>query len=35
VGLGPLADYAKNWNITWNVEEYKKHPPETEKPEKK
>ena len=24
VGLGLLADYAKNWDIIWNVEEYKK-----------
>ena len=24
VGLGLIADYAKNWDIIWNVEEYKK-----------
>jgi hypothetical protein len=24
VGLGPLADYVKRWNITWDAEEYKK-----------
>jgi len=23
VGLQPLADYVKNWGITWDVEEYK------------
>lgn len=27
VGLGLLADYAKNWDIIWNVEEYKKDIP--------
>lgn len=30
VGLGPLADYVKRWNIEWNVEEYKKQLPEIE-----
>lgn len=30
VGLGTLADYVKNWNITWNVEQYKKDLPEIE-----
>lgn len=30
VGLGPLADYVRNWNIEWNVEEYKKKLSETE-----
>lgn len=30
VGLGTLADYVKNWNITWNVEKYKKDLPEIE-----
>ncbi|MCL4856390.1 MAG: hypothetical protein KJZ55_03810, partial [Flavobacteriales bacterium] len=25
VGLPPLADYVKNWNIVWNVAEYKKN----------
>lgn len=24
VGLGTLADYVKNWNIVWNIEQYKK-----------
>lgn len=24
VGLSPLADYVKQWNIVWDVEEYKK-----------
>lgn len=24
VGLGPLADYVKRWNMAWNVSEYKK-----------
>lgn len=23
MGLGPLADYVKRWDITWNAEEYK------------
>ncbi len=31
VGLGLLADYVKNWNINWNVDEYKKNLPEIEK----
>ena len=30
VGLGLLTDYVKNWDINWNVEEYKKHLPEIE-----
>jgi hypothetical protein len=30
VGLGPLADYVKRWNIIWNIEEYKKQLPEIE-----
>ncbi len=30
VGLGTLADYVKNWNITWNIEQYKKDLPEIE-----
>ncbi len=37
VGLGTLADYVKNWNITWNVEQYKKDLPaieEMSKPKK-
>lgn len=35
VGLGLLADYVKNWNIVWNVEEYKKQLPELEVKSKK
>jgi hypothetical protein len=31
VGLGTLADYVKNWNIVWNVEQYKKDLPELER----
>ena len=31
VGLGSLGDYVKNWDINWNVEEYKKNLPEIEK----
>ena len=31
VGLGPIADYVRKWNIVWNVEEYKKELPELEK----
>ena len=31
VGLGPLADYVKQWKMTWNAEEYKKQLPELEK----
>lgn len=31
VGLGPLADYVKQWNIVWDVEEYKKQLPELER----
>lgn len=31
VGLGPLAEYVKRWNIIWNVDEYKKQLPELEK----
>ena len=31
VGLGPLADYVKKWNIVWDVEAYKKELPELEK----
>lgn len=30
VGLSPLADYVKNWNIVWNAEEYKKQLPAIE-----
>ncbi len=30
VGLGPLADYVKKWNIIWNVEEYEKALPTIE-----
>ena len=31
MGLGPISDYVKNWDISWNVEEYKKNLPEIEK----
>lgn len=31
VGLGKLQDYISNWNITWDVEKYKKELPELEK----
>jgi hypothetical protein len=31
VGLGPLADYLKRWNIVWDAEEYIKNAPITEK----
>jgi len=31
VGLGPIADYVKQWNIVWDVEAYKKELPELEK----
>ena len=30
VGLENLAEYVKNWNINWNVEQYKKDLPEIE-----
>lgn len=30
VGLGTLADYVKNWNIIWNIEQYKKDLPQIE-----
>ena len=35
VGLGPIADYLKNWNMKWDVEAYKKQLPEIEQREKK
>ena len=31
VGLDSLSEYVKNWEIIWNVEEYKKDLPEIEK----
>jgi hypothetical protein len=31
VGLGAIAEYVAYWNITWNVEQYKKDLPEIEK----
>lgn len=34
VGLGPLADYAKQFGIKWDVEAYKKELPEIEKKDK-
>jgi tetratricopeptide (TPR) repeat protein len=30
VNLPPIADYVKNWNIEWNVEDYKKQLPQLE-----
>ncbi len=35
VGLGPISDYVKNWNLAWDVEKYKKDLPELEKLNKK
>lgn len=35
VGLGPLADYVKRWDIVWDVEAYKKQLPEIEEMEKR
>jgi hypothetical protein len=34
-GLGPLADYVKRWDITWNVEEYKKQLPKLEEKQRR
>ncbi len=34
VGLEPLADYVKTWQIKWDVEQYKKDLPKFEKMEK-
>ncbi|RLJ32662.1 hypothetical protein CLU97_2124 [Chryseobacterium sp. 7] len=31
VGLGPISDYIKNWNLIWDVEKYKRDLPELEK----
>ncbi|WP_395053140.1 DUF6624 domain-containing protein [Flavobacterium sp.] len=31
VGLDSIEEYIKNWNLTWNVEQYKKDLPELEK----
>ncbi|WP_454045656.1 DUF6624 domain-containing protein [Chryseobacterium sp. Marseille-Q8038] len=31
VGLGPISDYLKNWNLVWDVEKYKRELPELEK----
>lgn len=31
VGLGPISDYIKNWNLVWDVEKYKSQLPELEK----
>ena len=31
VGLSPLSDYVKNWNLVWDVEKYKRELPELEK----
>ncbi|NUQ24438.1 MAG: hypothetical protein HUU34_10835 [Saprospiraceae bacterium] len=35
VGLGPIADYVKRWNLEWDVEAYKKQLPEIEALENK
>lgn len=35
VGLEPLADYVKSWDIVWNVEEYKEQLPAIEAKRKK
>lgn len=35
VGLGPLSEYVRNWQLEWNVEEYKKQLPQIEAMEKK
>ncbi|MDQ1162448.1 hypothetical protein QE422_002816 [Chryseobacterium sp. SORGH_AS 447] len=35
VGLGPIAEYIKNWNLVWDVEKYKSELPELEKLNKK
>jgi hypothetical protein len=35
VGLEPLADYVKSWDIEWNVEAYKKQLPAIEAKQKK
>lgn len=34
VGLGPIAEYLKNWDLTWDVEAYKKQMAEWERREK-
>lgn len=31
VGLGPISDYLKNWDLVWDVEKYKRELPELEK----
>lgn len=31
VGLDPIANYIKNWNLVWDVEKYKRELPELEK----
>ncbi|MGH1517726.1 DUF6624 domain-containing protein [Chryseobacterium sp. JK1] len=31
VGLGPISEYVKNWNLIWDVEKYKSELPELEK----
>ncbi|WP_343658520.1 DUF6624 domain-containing protein [Chryseobacterium sp.] len=35
VGLGPISDYVKNWDLVWDVEKYKSELPELEKLNKK
>jgi hypothetical protein len=34
-GLGQISDYVKGWDITWDIEKYKKQLPEIEKWNKK
>jgi hypothetical protein len=34
VGLGPLANYVRNWSLEWDVDKYKKELPEIERKEK-
>lgn len=34
VGLGPIQDYISNWDLTWDVEAYKKNLPEIEAKQK-
>ncbi|MDQ1856350.1 DUF6624 domain-containing protein [Chryseobacterium sp. WLY505] len=31
VGLGPISDYVKNWDLVWDAEKYKRELPELEK----
>jgi len=29
IGLAPMSEYLKNWNLTWDVEQYKKELPDS------